>query len=100
MEEVNERRPDADQARTARHVRELLREHPQLEPLRRANVPILVTRSPTGIRAHALLVGGERLIEARVDEERWWLPLRSGRARVLSEQLARDLRALWDTRGS
>jgi hypothetical protein len=99
MEEVHDQRPDADQARTARHVRELLRDHPLLESLRNANVPILVTRSPAGIRAHALLVGGERLIESRIDEPRWWLPLRSGRARVIAEQLARDLRAQWDARG-
>lgn len=99
MEQEKEPKPDADQARTARHVRELLRDHSLLEPLRRANVPIMVTRSVNGIRAHALLVGGERVIEGRVEEERWWLPLRSGRARVIAEQLARALRDQWDSRG-
>jgi hypothetical protein len=99
MQEAKDPRPDADQARTTRHVREILRAHPLLEPLRRANVPVLVTRSVSGIRAHALLVGGERLIEARIEEERWWLPLRSGRARVIAEQLAGALRDQWDSRG-
>jgi hypothetical protein len=98
MQERMERAPDADQARTARHVRELLRSHALLEPLRQAIVPVLVTRSDSGIRAHALLVRGERLIEARVEEERWWLPPRSGRARVIAEQLARGLREQWDAR--
>lgn len=99
MSETPEMRPDTDQARTARLVRELLRAHPLLEPLRQARVPVLVTRSPGGIGAHALLVGGERILEARIEEERWWLPPRSGRGRVIAEQLARGLREQWDTRG-
>jgi hypothetical protein len=74
MQEAMDRRPDADQARTARHVRELLREHPLLEPLRRAHVPVLVTRSLSGIGVHALLAGGER-------------------------QLAKELRDRWEARG-
>jgi hypothetical protein len=94
-----DRRPDSEQARTARFVRELLKSHPLLEPLRQAHVPILVTRAPTGIGAHALLAGGERMLEARVDEERWWLPERSGRGRVIAEQLAGSLRQQWDARG-
>ena len=93
-----DRRPEADQAQTARHVRELLRSHPLLEPLRQASVPVLVTRTPAGISAHALLALGERLIESRIEEERWWLPQRSGRARVIAEQLARSLREQWDGR--
>lgn len=100
MSETPELRPDTDQARTARLVRELLRVHPLLDPLRQARVPVLVTRSATGIGAHALLVGGERMLEVRIEEERWWLPLRSGRSRVLAEQLARGLRDQWDARGS
>lgn len=100
MSDQPELRPDTDQARTARLVRELLRAHPALEPLRRSGVPVLVTRSPSAIGAHALLSGGERLLEARIEEERWWLPLRSGRGRVIAEQLARRLREQWDARGS
>ena len=99
MSDTPELRPDTDQARTARLVRELLRAHPLLEPLRSARVPVLVTRSTGGLGAHALLVGGERMLEARIEEERWWLPQRSGRGRVIAEQLARSLRAQWDARG-
>lgn len=89
---------DPDQARIARYVRELLKAHPLLEPLRTAQVPILVTRSRSGIGAHALLAGGERILEARIEEDRWWLPVRSGRGRVIAEQLAQRLRQQWDAR--
>lgn len=100
MTEIPDLRSHSEQARTARFVRELLRAHPLLEPLRKANVPVLVTRSPGGIGAHALLSGGERMLEVRIEEERWWLPRRSGRGRVIAEQLARSLRGQWDARGS
>lgn len=90
---------DPDQARIARSVRELLKTHPLLEPLRTAQVPILVTRSQSGIGAHALLARGERILEARIEEDRWWLPVRSGRGRVIAEQLAERLREQWDSRG-
>lgn len=89
---------DPDQARIARYVRELLKAHPLLEPLRAAQVPILVTRSSSGIGAHALLARGEKILEARIEEDRWWLPVRSGRGRVIAEQLAQALREQWDAR--
>lgn len=75
------------------HVRSLLRRDPRLEPVIDAGGHLESRCDHAGIRVVARSAAGDLLGEAHHQAPRWWLPVRSGRARALAEDLASTLHA-------
>jgi hypothetical protein len=85
--------------RMGSYVHQLLRRHPDLQALRDAEEPVLLSCHSRGVWAHALNRGhGAYELEERIEAEEWWLPLKRSHGRELADRLARELRRQWERR--